>query len=263
MIHIQIINFSKKNENENEKFPPGTLCGQRRTDGHTNLKGDKMGFADEIPSDDAGDSKKKSKPKEQVYFADVDAEGMNLFDKVAAYKSAIKIIEGELEIAETDLKSVLRQRFAREGMRTHTKPDSIEAQGEVSSSTISFKKGISVLDKKTQEDFKGLGINFSVVEKVEIKKAILQDSSKVDQLIDLIKDAGLKVSDYFDRTMKVVPSDRTTSDILDSVKDLDKVVGYLEKVSTIAIGTPHFDGDSIKAKEKIVDVLDDTGIFKV
>jgi hypothetical protein len=44
---------------------------------------------------------------------------------------------------------------------------------------------------------------------------------------------------------------------------LDKVVGYLEKVSTIAIGTPHFDGDSIKAKEKIVGVLDDAGIFKV
>ena len=221
------------------------------------------GFADEIPSDDAGAAKKKSKPKEQVYFSDTDVDGMNLFDKVAAYKSAIKIIEGELEVAETSLKSVLRQRFAQEGMRTHSKPDSIEAQGDIASSTISFKKGISVLDKKTQGDFKDLGVNFSVVEKVEIKKTVLQDQSKVDQLIELIKSAGLKVGDYFDRTEKVVPSDRTTSDILDNVKDLDKVVGYLEKVSTIAIGTPHFDGDSIKAKEKIVSVLDDTGIFKV
>lgn len=222
-----------------------------------------MGFADEIPSDDAGDSKKKSKPKEQVYFSDTDADDINLFDKVSAYKSAIKIIEGELDIAETDLKSALRQRFAQEGLRTHSKPESIEAQGELASSTISFKKGISVLDKKAQTDFKNLGINFSVVEKVEIKKSVLQDQSKVDQLIDLIKSAGLKVSDYFDRTEKIVPSDRTTSDILDKVKDVSKVVEYFEKVSTIAIGTPHFDGDSIKAKEKIVSVLNATGIFKV
>jgi hypothetical protein len=220
------------------------------------------GFADEIPSDDAGSSK-KSKPKEQVYFADTDVDGINLFDKVAAYKQAIKIIEGELEIAETDLKSMLRQRFAQEGMRTHTKPESIEAQGKDASSTISFKKGISVLDKKTQTDFKNLGVNFSVVEKVEIKKNVLQDQSKVDQLIDLIKSAGLKVSDYFDRTEKIVPSDRTTSDILDNVKDVSEVVGYFEKVSTIAIGTPHFDGDSIKAKEKIVRILNATEIFKI
>jgi hypothetical protein len=235
------------------------------TDRKTNIyRRYKMGgFADEIPSDGAADSKKKSKPKDQVYFSDKDVDGMNLFDKVAAYKSAIKIIEGELEVAESSLKSVLRQRFAQEGMRTHTKPDSIEAQGEISSSTVSFKKGISVLDKKAQTDFKNLGINFSVVEKVEIKKTVLQDQSKVDQLIDLIKSAGLKVSDYFDRTEKIVPSDRTTSDILDKVKDVSKVVEYFEKVSTIAIGTPHFDGDSIKAKEKIVSVLDDTGIFKV
>lgn len=221
------------------------------------------GFADEIPSEDNDNKKKKGKVKEQVYIDVNDVDGMNLFDKVAGYKSAIKIIQGELEVAEESLKDNLRHRFVETGMRSKVKPDSIEAQGDLSSATISFKKGISVIDKDTLSEFKSLGINVSVVEKVGFKKAILDDDEKVKAIIDLMKKNGYNISDYFERTEKVVPSDRTVNDILDKVNDPDQVENYFRKVSTIAIGTPSFDGDSLKAKSKIVDVLEESGIFKV
>jgi hypothetical protein len=221
------------------------------------------GFADELPSDDNNGKKKSSKPKEQVYIDVNDADGMNMFDKVAAYKSAIKIIQGELEVVEDDLKDNLRKRFVDTSMKTKTKPDSIEAQGDLSSATISFKKGISVLDKETVAEFKEIGVNVSVVEKVSFKKAVLDDDEKVKEIIDLMKKNGYKIGDYFDRTEKIVPSDRTVNDILDKVNDPDQVENYFRKVATIAIGTPNFDGDSLKAKAKIVDVLDESGIFKV
>ena len=152
-----------------------------------------MGFEDEIPSDNTSSKKNKSKPKELVQMDVKDVDGMNLFDKVAAYKSAIKIIQGELEIAEDNLKDHIRHKFVEN--------------------------------------------------------------------IALLKKNGFKVSDYFDRTVKIVPSDRTMNDILDKVEDPDKVEEYVRKVSTIAIGTPNFDGDSDKAKEKIVGVLNESGIF--
>jgi hypothetical protein len=221
------------------------------------------GFSDELPSDDNSDKKKKTKAKEQVYIGVNDVDGMNLFDKVAGYKSAIKIIQGELEIVEETLKDNLRERFVETSMKTKTKPDSIEAQGDMSSATISFKKGISVLDKQTVEDFKSRGINVSVVEKVSFKKSVLDDEQKVQEIIDLMKKNGFKIGDYFDRTEKVVPSDRTVNDILDKVDDPAEVESYFRKVSTIAIGSPNFDGDSLKAKEKIVNILDESGIFKV
>jgi hypothetical protein len=154
-------------------------------------------------------------------------------------------------------------RFVESGMRTNNKPDSIEAQGDLSSATISFKKGISVIDNDTVMEFKSRGINVSVVEKVSFKKAILDDDEKVKEIIDLMKQNGFKISDYFDRTSKVVPSDRTVSDILDKVDDPAEVEEYFTKVSTIAIGTPTFDSDSLKAKEKIVSVLNESEIFKV
>lgn len=220
-------------------------------------------FSDELPDNDGGDKKKKGKVKEQVYIDVNDVDGMNLFDKVAAYKSAIKMIQGELEIAEDTLKRDLRMRFVETGMRTKNKPDSIEAQGDLSSATISFKKGISVLDKDTVEEFKSRGINVSVVEKVAFKKAVLDDDEKVKEIIDLMKQNGFKISDYFDRTAKVVASDRTVSDILDKVDDPAEVEEYFTKVSTIAIGTPNFDSDSLKAKEKIVTILNESEIFKV
>jgi hypothetical protein len=221
------------------------------------------GFADELSNDDSGKGKGKSKPKEQVYIDIDDNDGENLFDKVAGFKSAIKIIEGELEIAEVTLKDHIRRKFVENGMRSKVKPESIEAQGDVSTATVTLKKGVSVIDTNTVGEFKSLGINVSTVEKVAFKKAVLDDESKVKQIIDLMKKNGFKIGDYFERTEKIVPSDRTMTDILDKVDDPDTVENYFRKVGTVAIGTPSFDGDSLKAKEKIVQVLDKSGIFEV
>jgi hypothetical protein len=221
------------------------------------------GFADELSNDDSGKGKGKSKPKEQVYIDVNDNDGSNLFDKVAGFKSAIKMIEGELEISENILKDHLRKKFVENGMRSKVKPESIEAQGDVSTSTVTLKKGISVIDANTVSDFKSLGINVSTVEKVAFKKAVLDDETKVKQIIDLMKKNGFKIGDYFERTEKIVPSDRTMTDILDKVDDPDMVENYFRKVGTVAIGTPSFDGDSLKAKEKIVAVLENSGIFEV
>lgn len=222
------------------------------------------GFADELSNDDSGKSNSKSKPKEQVYI-DVfdDNDGTNLFDKVAGFKSAIKMIQGELEISEDILKDHIRRKFVENGMRSKVKPESIEAQGDVSTATVTLKKGISVIDANTVSDFKSLGINVSTVEKVAFKKAVLDDESKVKQIIDLMKKNGFKIGDYFERTEKIVPSDRTMTDILDKVDDPDTVENYFRKVGTVAIGTPGFDGDSLKAKEKIIQVLNNSGIFEV
>lgn len=221
------------------------------------------GFADELSNDDSGKGKGKSKPKEQVYIDIDDNDGENLFDKVAGFKSAIKIIEGELEIAEVTLKDYIRRKFVENGMRSKVKPESIEAQGNVSTATVTLKKGVSVIDANTVGEFKSLGINVSTVEKVAFKKAVLDDESKVKQIIDLMKKNGFKIGDYFDRTEKIIPSDRTMTDILDKIDDPDTVENYFRKVGTVAIGTPSFDGDSLKAKEKIVQVLDNSGIFEV
>jgi|688.fasta_scaffold16738_13 hypothetical protein len=220
-------------------------------------------FADEIPSGDDNKNKGKSKPKEQVYIDVSDNDNMNLFDKVAGFKSAIKVIQGELEIAEDTLKDYIRKKFVENGMRSKVKPESIEAQGNVSTATVTLKKGISVIDPETIGLFKSLGINYTTSEKVGFKKSVLEDEDKVKKIIDLMKKNGFKIGDYFERTEKLVPSDRTMNDILDKVNNPDVIENFFRKVGTVAIGTPSFDGDSLKAKEKIVGILDKSGIFKV
>lgn len=219
------------------------------------------GFADELPADDGNDKKSsKKKDREKVYMDVSDGE-MNLFDKVAAFKRAIKIIEGELAPAEDALKDHIRRKFVENGMRTKIKPESIEFQGDVSTSTVTFKKGISVIDAPTINEFKDLGVNVATVEKVGFKKSVLDDDAKVKQIIDLMKENGFKIADYFEMTKKVVPSDRTVNDILDKVDDPDMVENYFRKVGTVAIGTPMFDADDSKAKAKIVEILNESGIL--
>lgn len=219
-------------------------------------------FADELPDNSNNKKGSKKKDREQVYMDVNDNDGMNLFDKVAGFKSAIKVIQGELEISEEALKDHIRRKFFENGMRTKIKPDSIEFQGDLSTSTVTFKKGISVIDADTLGEFKKLGVNVSVVEKVGFKKSVLDDDAKVKQIIDLMKKNGFEIADYFEMTKKVVPSDRTVTDILDKVDDPDMVENYFRKVGTVAIGTPSFDADSVKAKEKIVNILNESEIFK-
>lgn len=209
-------------------------------------------------------SKGGGKNYDSYKFDEVGPADQNLFDLVAALKTAGSIIENELKNIEVQLKeNNLLDKFIDIGVNTRSAPETFVAQGEVSMAKVTLKyKATSAIDEKTQKVFEDEGIDLDYKETVNIKKNVLENEEMVFKITEALQKAGIDPNDVLEQTVKVVASNKTIDSVFEKVSDRTHIKDLLKKVSQVTIMQPHFSDDPVDAKAKVSEIVKSFGIFE-
>ena len=218
-------------------------------------------FEEELEVKETTSKAKKSATRKQVDFNEEDALGNNLFDLCGALTQLSRALYKESKILEESVKSKILDEFTNIVFDEKKKPESFEGNGNASKSLCQMRnRGKNIpIDPQVAKKLSSIGVSLNKEEVVKIKDDILQDKEKQLKFINALKNSGLNPKDYLDMTNRYYCSDNTISDIARKVNDKFKVRDYLEKVSFIVMGTSHFAGDPLLAKQKVLDIVNRVG----
>lgn len=218
-------------------------------------------FEEELDVKETTSKAKKSAARKQVDFNEEDALGNNLFDLCGALTQLSRALYKESKILEESVKSKILDEFTNIAVDEKKKPESFEGNGSASKSLCQMRnRGKNIpIDPQVAKELASIGVSLNKEEVVKIKDDILQDKEKQLKFINALKNSGLNPKDYLDMTNRYYCSDNTISDIARKVSDKFKVRDYLEKVSFIVMGTSHFAGDPLLAKQKVLDIVNRVG----
>lgn len=207
-------------------------------------------FSEELDVKETVSNSKKSILRKQIDFNEKDALGNNLFDLCGALSQLSKALCKESKIIEESVKSKILDEFTGIVLNEKKKPDSFEGVGEASKSLCQIRnRGKNApIDPETAKELISMGVSLAKEEVVKIKDEILQDKDKQIAFLNAIKNANLNPKDYLNMSNKYYCSDSTMSDIARKVK-----------VSFIVMGTSHFAGDPLLAKQKVLDIVNRIG----
>lgn len=218
-------------------------------------------FEEELDVKETTSKAKKSAARKQVDFNEEDALGNNLFDLCGALTQLSRALYKESKILEESVKSKILDEFTDIAINEKRKPESFEGNGSASKSLCQMRnRGKNIpIDPQVAKELASIGISLSKEETVKIKDEVIQDKEKQTKIINALKSAGLNLKDYLDMTNRYYCSENTIADIARKVDDKSKVREYLEKVSFIVMGTSHFAGDPLLAKQKVLDIVNRVG----
>lgn len=218
-------------------------------------------FEEELEVKETSPKAKKAALRKHVDFDEKDALGNNLFDLCGALSQLSKALYKESKILEESVKSKILDEFSNIILNEKKKPDSFEGSGEDSKALCQLRnRGKNApIDFDTAKELVSMGVSLNKEEVVKIKEEVIQDKSKQIAFINALKQANLNPKDYLDMSNKYYCSDNTISDIARKVEDKNKLKSLIEKVSFIVMGTSHFAGDPLLAKQKVLDIVNRIG----
>lgn len=219
---------------------------------------------DEFLDEKKEPSKGGGKNYDNYKFGEIGPADQNLFDLVTALKTAGSMIENELKNIEIQLKeNCLLDKFIEIGSNSRSAPETFVAQGEVSMAKVTLKyKATSAIDKASVDIFDKKGIDLDYKEVVSIKKNVLENVDMIKKITGALQKSDINPNDVFERTIKVVASNKTIDDVFEKVSDKSEIKDLLKKVSQITIMQPHFSDDPVDAKTKVSEIIKSFGVFE-